>query len=130
MDNKLSELVKASKFAIVGVANTLIDMGLFALLTQIMGWGLYLSQVISYSAGVLNSYICNRSWTFATHERFWSPTLVKFIVTNTITLGISTALLWLFHEQLGLVEMLAKCGSVAITLAVNFIINRLWVFSS
>ncbi|MEG1874057.1 MAG: GtrA family protein [Angelakisella sp.] len=125
-----AELLKAGRFAIVGVANTLLDMGVFALLAQLLGWNVYLSQVVSYSVGTLNSYIWNRSWTFGSSQRFWSPALVKFLLLSVAMLLLSTGLLWLFYDQLGLHKLVAKGASVIITMVVNFVINRLWVFRS
>lgn len=127
MKNKLTELVKAAKFAVVGVANTLIDYGVFALLAQLLGVNVYFSQVISYSCGVLNSYVFNRSWTFKSQSRFFSPTLVRFLVLNLAMLAVSTGLLALLM-QFGLGKLLAKAGSVAVTMALSFLVNRLWVF--
>ena len=127
MKNKLTELAKAAKFAVVGVANTLIDYGVFALLAQLLGVNVYLSQVISYSCGVLNSYVFNRSWTFKSQSRFFSPTLVRFLVLNLVMLAVSTGLLALLM-QFGLGKLLAKAGSVAVTMVLSFLVNRLWVF--
>ena len=78
LEHKLTELLKAAKFAVVGVVNTLIDYGVFALLAQVLFVNVYLAQVISYSCGILNSYIWNRSWTFRSENRFFGPTLVRF----------------------------------------------------
>ncbi len=127
MKNKLTELAKAAKFAVVGVANTLIDYGVFALLAQLLGVDVYLSQVISYSCGVLNSYVFNRSWTFKSQSRFFSPTLVRFLVLNLVMLAVSTGLLALLM-QFGFGKLLAKAGSVAVTMVLSFVVNRLWVF--
>lgn len=60
MTNKWIPLIK---FALVGVVNTLIDFAVYALLTTI-GVNYILAQWISYSAGILNSYVMNRKWTF------------------------------------------------------------------
>lgn len=46
------------KFSAVGVTNTLVDFIVFWLLTH-AGMNYMLSQVFSYSAGILNSYIWN-----------------------------------------------------------------------
>ena len=127
MKNKLTELVKAAKFAVVGVANTLIDYGVFALLAQVLSVNVYLSQVIGYSCGILNSYIFNRSWTFQSESGFFSPTLVRFLVLNLCMLGVSTGLLALFL-QFGLCKLAAKACTVVVTMAVGFVVNRLWVF--
>ena len=37
VDRGFKELLRAAKFAVGGVANTLIDMGVFALLAQVLG---------------------------------------------------------------------------------------------
>jgi putative flippase GtrA len=123
----MSELIKAAKFAVVGIANTLIDYGVFALLAQLLSVNVFLSQVISYSCGILNSYIFNRSWTFQSQSRFFSPALVRFLVLNLCMLALSTGLLALFL-QFGLSKLVAKGCTVVVTMAVGFVVNRLWVF--
>ena len=55
MDKKLQELLKAARFAIVGVGNTLVDLAVFTLLAQFLEVNVYLAQVLGYSAGTLNS---------------------------------------------------------------------------
>lgn len=126
----LGEVIKAAKFALVGVANTLIDYGVFTLLTQLAGTQLYLANVIAYGCGMLNSYVWNRSWTFRSRERFFSPALLRFVVLNLAMAGLSTVLLYGFHQLLGLSDLIAKGGATLLTLAVNFLCNRLWVFRS
>ena len=128
MDEKLRELLKAGKFAIVGVANTLIDFGVFTVLAQLLGVNVYLSQFVSYSAGTLNSYIFNRSWTFRSKDRFFSPALVKFLVLSALMFLLSTAILYLCFDVAGFPKLIAKGVSTCITLVVNFLANRFWVF--
>ena len=129
MENKLTELIKAAKFAVVGVANTLIDYGVFALLAQLLSVNVFLSQVISYSCGIINSYIWNRSWTFQSQSKFFGPALVRFLVLNLSMLALSTGLL-AFFLQFGLSKLVAKGCTVVVTMAIGFVVNRLWVFGS
>ena len=128
MERSFRELLRAAKFAVVGVANTLIDMGVFALLAQVLGRNVYLSQVLSYSAGMLNSYILNRSWTFQAKDRFFSPALVRFVALNLVMLLVSTGLLWFFFDVWGLPKLVAKVLATGFTLLLSFTANRLWVF--
>ena len=51
------------RFCITGGLNTLVDFIVFFLLTGSLNWPVISSQVISYSAGILNSYCINRRWT-------------------------------------------------------------------
>ncbi|MDR4162775.1 GtrA family protein, partial [Bacillus paranthracis] len=53
MTNKWISFIK---FALVGVVNTLIDFVVYALLKTI-GVNYILAQWISYSVGILNSYV-------------------------------------------------------------------------
>lgn len=121
------EFFKLVKFGITGVMNTLVDFVVFMLLTNV-GVAIYIAQVISYSCGMLNSYIVNRSWTFKSRGKFWGPQMRKFVIANLSLLLLSLAMLWLFTEQLGLIKILAKLCSTVLIMVIGFIANRLWVF--
>lgn len=124
LKNEFSKLVK---FGITGVMNTLVDFVVFLLLTNI-GVAIYLAQVVSYSCGMLNSYIVNRSWTFKSKGKFFSRQMIRFIVVNLLLLLLSLAMLWVFTEQLGLIKIIAKLCSTVLIMVIGFIVNRIWVF--
>ncbi len=77
---------------------------------------------------MLNSYIFNRSWTFRSQAKFFSPALLRFIILNLIMLGISTGLLFVLLDILAVPKMIAKVCATIITLVISFVVNRLWVF--
>ncbi len=124
----LKELLTFIKFALTGVLNTLVDYGVFTLLTVIFGVNIYLSQVVSYSCGIINSFLINRSWTFKSKDNLISPTTVKFIIANILTLIISLPLLHFFGVYLGINNLIAKLITTAFTMVINFLLTRLWVF--
>ena len=128
MEEKGTELRKAGKFAAVGVVNTLVDILVFTVLAQALSVNVYLAQVAGYSAGVLNSYVLNRSWTFRARGRFFSPALVKFLVLSVCMLGLSTGLLYLCHGVAGVPKLAAKVLATGGTMVVSFLVNRFWVF--
>lgn len=86
MTNKWIPLIK---FALVGVVNTLIDFAVYALLTTI-GVNYILAQWISYSAGILNSYVMNRKWTFEKKEKSSKREVISFVIVNLITLSLTS----------------------------------------
>lgn len=128
MEKRLQEILKAGRFAVVGVGNTLVDFGVFTLLAQALGVDPYLSQAAGYSAGTLNSYILNRSWTFRAGGRFFSPALARFLVLSLGMLGLSTGILYLAYGVMGLPKLLAKAIATGIVMVVNFLLSRFWVF--
>ncbi|WMJ84979.1 GtrA family protein [Oscillospiraceae bacterium LTW-04] len=108
--------------------NTLVDYTVFLVLSY-LSVNIYLSQVIAYSCGMLNSYVVNRSWTFGSKKNFFSVQMLRFTVVNLSLLLISLGVLWL-GSQLGYNKLISKLGATAVTLVVGFVVNRLWVFNS
>lgn len=121
------EWIRLIKFGATGILNTLIDYLLFALLAQVFMLDVYFSQVCGYFAGMLNSYLINRRWTFQTKQNFFSPQFLKFILSNLFVLAVSIFLLKVFLD-ISTPVLLAKLFTVCITMGINFLISRLWVF--
>ena len=122
-------LVQAVKFGAVGILNTGIDLGLYFVLTRWLGLGAMpiLAKAISYSAGILNSFLWNKYWTFQSRAGIWS-TLIPFILTNLVGLGINTGILQLGLKFLRLPELVALGLATLTTLFWNFVISKFVIF--
>lgn len=120
---------KFVRFAITGAVNTLIDIGVAALVRYLFHND-YLAQAAGYICGIINSYAVNRSWTFRKErDGFFSAQLVKFLAVNLLTLGISMGATWLFHTRLGVEPwIIMKLLVTAVTIVVNFTLSNLWAF--
>src|ERR1700730_10634557 len=123
MNNRLVPLLK---FGMIGLLNTGIDFAVFTILTL---WDvpLLIAQCISYTCGVLNSFIMNRTWTFQQRGQY-SGQLIKFIAVNLLTLLITYGLLLLFNRYVGWSMLFSKLIATGMSLIVNFAGSRLWVF--
>ena len=53
--------------------------------------------------------------------------LLRFVFSNLVTLGLSMLLIGAF-ARMGLADLFAMLLSTCVTLAVNFLFSRLWVF--
>ena len=116
------------RFCVTGGLNTLVDFVVFFLLTSSLNWPVSPSQVLSYSAGILNSYCINRRWTFQTRNRFFSREMLLFIGVNLAVLGVSVLSVWALTSRIGLGVLLSKLCTTALTMVLGFILNRLVVF--
>ncbi|NLJ49066.1 MAG: GtrA family protein [Candidatus Atribacteria bacterium] len=117
------------KFGLVGILNTAVDFGIFTFLNYLLGEQYYrISQIISYSCAVLNSYYFNKSWTFQAGRRFNLIEMFKFLTINLISLGVSLFFLTLFHEKYQIGILLSKVGATFFSVLINFIGNKFWVF--
>ena len=140
MENRFSEnrkktLIQFLKFIVVGIINFVVDFGIFKLLSSVVGMPVALSNIISYTCGVINSFLLNRYWTFKIKHRFLSPHFAKFVFVNLISLGVNTLAVWVLVELygfnsglLGIENLYAKLIATVFSFTVNFAGNKLLVF--
>jgi putative flippase GtrA len=114
-------------FAAIGVSNTLIDLGIYAVLSGLLGIHPVVANTLSYSVGTISSYLMNRRWTFrdrgSTHP---AGQLMAFCATNLITLATCNAIMAL---TLGLApEAMIKAMVILIGFMMNYTMSNLLVF--
>ena len=114
------------RFCITGGLNTLVDFIVFFLLTGSLKWPVIPSQVISYSAGILNSYCINRRWTFQTRNRFFGREMLWFIGVNLCVLGVSVLSMWVLTTQMGFGTILSKLCTTALTMVLGLYSTGCW----
>lgn len=142
--NDSKERHKFYKFAIVGGIGSVIDFGVFNLLSSLLGLSPLLSSVISFTLAVVNNFIWNRLWTFPeTRHIPVAKQLTQFSVVSLAGLAIRTPL-FAYLEKL-LIPIAASTVpnfltptivghniSLAIVILVvmlwNYFINRFWTF--
>jgi putative flippase GtrA len=117
------------KFGVVGVLNTLVDLGLLNLLVY-FGMAAVLANTISFSAAAVNSFFWNKFWTFRERERAWQRQIIPFIIVVTVGLVMSDLLIYYFHTQMGYNLNLVKIASVVVIFWWNFFIPKLFIFKT
>lgn len=127
-------IVEFIKFGLVGVMNTAVDFLVYTVLLWV-GVHYLASQLISYSAGTLNSYAVNKLWTFKgqgsslrADRKSTRAEFIRFLALNGGTLLLSVVLLYVSKEGLGLPPLLAKLLVTGVTVAANYAGSKLWVF--
>lgn len=150
---KIAIIYQVAKFGLIGVLNTLVDLGVLALLTFIFRAYFNInSEVVAISAitfysfykaasfiiANVNSYFWNKYWTFeqggkkqtrSEFIQFFAVSIIGFIinvfVASFVFKIVLGSLVGMSSDQLGLIG--AAAGSIA-GLAWNFIGYKLWVF--
>ncbi|MBO1582131.1 GtrA family protein [Bacillus sp. XF8] len=120
--------IQALKFLAVGSLNTGIDIMIFTLLVMV-GVPLFPAQWISYSCGIVNSYLLNRQWTFQQKGRkqvVKEP--LKFTCVNLLSLVVVSLILSGMHDTLEQSLAVSKVTATLIGSLINFIGSRYWVF--
>ena len=150
-------IVHFIKFAVVGTTNFCLDFLILTLLSKGLtwpfvfhglGWPVVIANTISYTCGIINSFILNRYWTFqiklkffstytvkpgsvftnGARIRFFSVPFLKFIFVNLVSLGVNTLTMFILVDLYGLDNLPAKIIAAGISFIVNFAGSKLLVF--
>ncbi|MEA3349451.1 MAG: GtrA family protein [Chloroflexota bacterium] len=119
------------KYALVGAANTLIDAAAYYALTRWLGLESLpvLAKSIAYAIGMVNSFYCNRTWTFRSRSNPW-PAVLLFIPTHIAALGINAGVMALMYNNLDWSEVIALGVATGASFGWNFFLNRCFVFKN
>jgi putative flippase GtrA len=122
-------LKQAVKFGLVGVLNTLVDAGVYYILTRWIGLMdlPVLAKAISYTCGVINSFFWNRLWTFRSKEGGWRS-FSLFVLVNLFGAGINSGVMALTLNYLHMDEIIAFLLATAASLGWNFLLSKRIVF--
>jgi len=113
-------------YALCGGTGVLTDLSLYSLLVW-SGVGYQWANAAGYAAGTLVSFVLNRHFTFRTYDN----TLRRFGLFLAAALTgylVSSGLLWLLVEQLGVNVFIAKLLTLAVVLVLQFSLNRAITF--
>lgn len=86
-----------------------------------------LANVIGYSAGVVNSFVWNKYWTFGVRDRGASQ-FRRFVLLNLACLLLSSVSLFFFTDLLAWSYLPVWTVTMSAVTVINFVITRNWVF--
>ncbi|SHE78436.1 GtrA family protein [Desulforamulus putei] len=115
-------------FSLVGLSNTLIDYLVFFLLYHRFPDYYLAVQVISYCCGMINSYLLNKYWTFQKKNVPNRAELLKFVTVNALALSVTSITLFVVNHNFSLNMFICKTIATGMSLVVNYIGSKYWVF--
>jgi putative flippase GtrA len=145
-------LIQSVKYGTVGVINTLLTATAIWMMMhfvfrredggKISSLALSISNTVGYIVGLINSYICNRLWTFKSKNK-WKPEAIRFTVAFLICFVIQLALVNVLYKYVimnefhlnffhidytvSAAEICQLIGIIVYTI-LNFILNKYFTF--
>jgi putative flippase GtrA len=122
-----------ARFVVVGIANFVVSFTAFYAsyqwlpLADSSGRGAA-ANVLAYAAGMINSFVLNRLWTFRAEGQVAVHAL-KFIVLNAITLIGSTAIVLVLVDWAGLSALAVWLPLTLVILTVHYLGMKHWAFA-
>jgi len=122
--------LKIISFALVGVVNTLVDLGIFTLAYEFAGLPIVVANVVAWLVAVSGSYVINTFTTFHVESGrvLRARHYVSFIASGVLGMVATTSTLVILSLYIHV--MAAKLVSILVGFAVNFTMSNLVVFRS
>ena len=122
--------VQLFKFGVVGGSGYVVNIIVFAALTQGADLHHIPAAVGAFLVAVTNNFLWNRQWTFRAEAPGLHPAHqgARFLAVSGAGLGVHLAVLEALVSGVELAELPAQAIAVAVAMPVNFIGNKLWTF--
>ncbi len=120
--------IQLIKFGLVGGSGYLINLAVFAVLSQNLGQQHAVAAVGAFCVAVSNNYLWNRHWTFDPRADRTSFQAVRFFVVSFGGLLVNLAMLQVLVAA-AVPELQAQALAVATAMPLNFAGNKLWTFT-
>ena len=135
-----------ARFALVGCTNFVVSFTAFFLsfnylpptvVAALVGAGsasshppqAAVANVIAYLAGMVNSFLLNRSWTFRATSGNALPQALRFAAVSLFSLTMSTVVTFALVDVLGLPSLGVWVPLTAVVVVVNYLGCKYWAFA-
>ncbi len=115
------------QFGLVGASGYVVNLGVFAALTQLAGLHHIPAAIGAFVVAVTNNFWWNRHWTFDAKHGHAGFQAARFFTVSVLALGINLVALELLIRG-DVPELAAQALAVAIAMPFNFIGNKIWTF--
>lgn len=117
------------KFGVVGIFNTIITAIVIWLLLDIAHLNDFISNLSGYIVGLINSFIWNRCWTFASKSKI-GYSAIKFLVSFLFCYVIQWGIVLLLTNISDINTYYCHLFGMVIYTIMNFLINKYYTFKS
>jgi dolichol-phosphate mannosyltransferase len=125
---KPANWVQLVKFGIVGGSGYVVNLLVFATLTELAGLHHIAAAIGAFCVAVSNNFLWNRLWTFRARDGHAGFQAARFFAVSLLGLAFNLVVLELLVSVAALPELPSQALAVALAMPVNFIGNKLWTF--
>ena len=121
---------KLVKFGLVGGTGYVVNLLVFAFLTQALDVYHLLAAVGAFLVAVTNNFAWNRAWTFrdSSGDSSIASQGARFFAVSVGGLVVNLIVLAILVDAVDLAELPSQAIAVAVAMPVNFVFNKMWTF--
>jgi putative flippase GtrA len=116
------------KYGVVGVSNTLVFIGAYALCVHLGVWYIAASA-LGYTLGSINGYILNRRWTFRADAMSHVTSASRYTLVQVVAALANLGLLFVLVDGLGAGRIVGQVIVIVIVQLLSFLAHRAWSFA-
>jgi dolichol-phosphate mannosyltransferase len=117
------------KFGLVGVTGYVLNLAVFAVLSEALGVHHIPAAIGAFCIAVSNNFLLNRHWTFDAGEGHAGFQAIRFFTVSIAALLINLAVLEALVSTTALGALGSQAIAVAVAMPFNFLGNKLWTFA-
>ena len=120
--------IQLVKFGIVGVLATLLEWGIFYILTNIIHIHYGISTAIAFLISTVFNYYLSVKYVFdVDQEKSKKRNFIIFVIFSIIGLGLNELILFICIEKINLYNMIGKIIATGIVMIFNFMTRKLFL---
>jgi dolichol-phosphate mannosyltransferase len=122
---------KMGKFLVVGASGVVVNNAALFTFYQLLRCPLLVASSAAVALAVVNNFIWNDRWTFEQHEGPLSVAMRRFVrfgVASSGGLVLTTLMLWVLVNEVGLHYLVANLIAAATGAASNYVVNARWTY--
>ena len=126
--HKYRELIS---YVFWGVATTVVNYVAYFLLTGSLHVYYLTSNIIAWAVSVLFAYFVNKLFVFQSKTWAWRVALRELwqmTASRLFTLGLETAVLWIFVDILHCDDAIVKLAANVVVAATNYVLSKFIIF--
>ncbi len=125
----METIKQALKYGVVGVGNTIITAVVIWIMMKLLGFSDVISNITGYIAGLLNSFIWNKQWTFKSSIG-WVSSAVRFGLVFVVCYLMQLGVLLYLNKNLTIDTYYNQLIAMVFYTVINFIMNKYFTFKS
>jgi putative flippase GtrA len=118
-----TELQRLARFAVVGVANTLLTLATFTLLTH-AGASTAPASAVAFAAGAANGFRLNRRWTFGATDARGRAVVARYVAIQALGAGVSAGGAAALTDLLTLARLAAEASVLPAATVMTYMLTR------
>ncbi len=119
---------QALRFGIVGASGYVVNLVVFTLAVDALGFGHRLAAVAAFAVALTNNFLWNRRWTFRARSGHVGFQAARFLTVSLTAFLLNLIVLELLVTVADMPEVPAQAVAIVCATPLNFLGNRLWSF--